>query len=270
MKRFEGKVVLVTGAASGIGRATVERIASEGGRMWCVDVVADAAEASSTRAVELGVEAGAHAAEAGAHAAEAGAHAAEAGAHAADVSDPEQCRAAVRACVERFGRLDALVNMAGIIQMGHSAEFPQDAWNRVLAVNLSGTFYMCQAAIPSLLASKGSIVNAASTTCFRATPYAAAYAASKGGILALTRTLAVEYGKQGLRVNAVAPGSIRTAMAAPPGFPEDADWKLIQRSMALTGQAGPETVASAIAYLASDDGLHVNGEYLTVDGATLA
>ena len=249
MKRFDNKVVLVTGAASGIGRAAVERIASEGGRLLCVDVVEDALVASAQRAGDVG---------------------GEGIAHPCDVSRVAQCQEAVAACLEHFGRLDALVNMAGILRMGHTAEFPPEQWQRVLDVNLSGTFYMCQAALPALLESKGNIVNAASAISFRTTPYAAAYAASKGGVLSLSRMLAVEYGPRGLRVNAVAPGSIDTPMSVPPGLPEDADYKLLQRSMALTGQAGPEVIAAAIAYLASDDARHVNGEHILIDGAATA
>ncbi|MDG2306925.1 MAG: SDR family NAD(P)-dependent oxidoreductase [Candidatus Binatia bacterium] len=249
MKRFENKVVLITGAASGIGRAAAERVASEGGRVFCVDVNADPLAGVVARVGELG---------------------GEGAAHGCDVSQAEACRATVAACVERFGRLDALVNMAGIIRMGHTESFSIETWQQVLNINLSGTFYMCQAAIPHLLEVKGNIVNAASSICFRATPYAAAYAASKGGILTMSRMLAVEFGKQGLRVNSVAPGQIDTPMAAPPGFPEDADFKIIQRSMALTGGEAPSVVAAAIAYLASEDAHHVNGEHILVDGATCA
>ena len=251
--RFDGKVVLVTGAAAGIGLATVERIASEGGSLFCVDVQAEAVEAAAKRAAELsrGEQAGA-------------------AARVCDVSDPEQCRATVEACVQRFGRLDALVNMAGILRMKHTEQVTPEEWNQILAVNLSGTFYMCQAALPHLLASRGNIVNAASTAAFAGTAYSAAYAASKGGIMSLTRTLAVEFGKQGLRVNAVSPGSITTAMFDPEGLPKDLDIDLLKRIMALDQPRGPETVASTIAFLASDDAAHVNGESVRVDGATLA
>ena len=254
--RFDGKVVLVTGAAAGIGFATVERVASEGGSLFCVDVQADGVEVAAKRAAELGGESGARTS--------------EAAARVCDVCDPKQCRAAVEACVQRFGHLDALVNMAGILRMKHTLEVTPEEWSRILAVNLSGTFYMCQAALPHLLESKGNIVNAASTAVFAGTAYAAAYAASKGGIMSLTRTLAVEYGKQGVRVNAVSPGSIKTAMFSPAGLPKDLDPDLIKRIMALDQPRGPETVAAAIAFLASGDAVHVNGESLRVDGATLA
>ncbi len=249
MKRFASKVVLITGAASGIGRAAAERIGSEGGRVFCVDVNAEPLADVVAKVDEVG---------------------GEGAAHVCDVTDVDACRATVAACLERFGRLDSLVNMAGIIQMGHTETFPPEMWKKVIDVNLSGHFYMCQAALPSLLEAKGNIVNAASSICFRATPYAAAYAASKGGILAMTRMLSVEYGKRGLRANCVAPGSIKTPMAAPAGIPEDADYDIIMRSMALTGPSGPEVIAAAIAYLASDDAHHVTGEHILVDGATCA
>lgn len=249
MHRFEDRVVLITGAASGIGRATAERIASEKGRVFCVDLNVDPLAEVVAKADEVG---------------------GEGALRACDVSDPDECRAAIDGCLDRFGRIDSLVNMAGMIRMGHTEDFPTELWRQVLDVNLSGTFYMCQAALPRLLEVAGNIVNAASSICFRATPYAAAYAASKGGILTLSRMLAVEFGKRGLRVNSVAPGQIDTPMGMPPGIPEDADFKIVQRSMALTGSAGPEVVAAAIAYLASDDARHVNGEHILVDGATCA
>ena len=249
LMRFEGKVALVTGAASGIGRATALRLAQEGASLLLTDVQAEALEATAKSATQLG---------------------ARAEAHAADVSDREACRASVATCIERYGRLDTLCNIAGILRMSHAHEISQEEWNLVLAVNLSGTFYMCQAALPHLLETKGSIVNTSSTAALAGTAYAAAYAASKGGVQALTRTLAVEYGKQGVRVNAVCPGSIKTPMSSRSALPEGMDFDLIKRIMALDEPRGPETVAAAIAFLASEDAVHVNGESIRVDGATLA
>ena len=112
--------------------------------------------------------------------------------------------------------------------------------------------------------------NTSSTAALAGTAYAAAYAASKGGVLALTHTLAVEYGKEGLRVNAVCPGSIKTPMASRSKLPENMDFELIRRVMALDKPRGPETVSGVIAFLASDDAAHVNGEGIRVDGATLS
>jgi meso-butanediol dehydrogenase/(S,S)-butanediol dehydrogenase/diacetyl reductase len=143
-------------------------------------------------------------------------------------------------------------------------------WDQVLAINLTGTFTFCRAAIPALLDSRGNIVNVSSTAALAGAAWSAAYAASKGGVLALTRTIAVEYAKQGLRCNAVCPGSITTPITKDFGFPEGGDFKLVERMMAIDKPRGPETVAAAIAYLASDDAAHVNGEDIRVDGGTLS
>ncbi len=249
MRRFEDKVVLVTGAASGIGRATVERLAREGAKLLCVDVQAEAVEAAAKAVAELG---------------------AEAETRVCDVSSPEQTAAAVQACVDRFGRLDVLCNIAGILRFDHVEDLSVENWNRILAVNLTGTFLMCKAALPHLLESRGNIVNTSSTAALAGLAYGAAYGASKAGVLGLTYALAVEYGRKGLRANAVCPGSITTPMTQNVAFPSDPDPKLIRRVMALDKPRGPETVAGVIAMLASEDGAHINGEEIRVDGGTLA
>jgi NAD(P)-dependent dehydrogenase (short-subunit alcohol dehydrogenase family) len=250
MRRFEDRSVLVTGAASGIGRATVERIAREGGRVFCADVQSEAVEAAAKHARELG---------------------AEAEARVCDVSDEAAVNATVAACVERFGGLHALCHVAGILRFAHTHEMPFDDWRRIQAVNADGTFLVCRAVLPHLVASGGNIVNVSSVAAKAGLAYGAAYAASKGAVLALTKALAVEYGKQGVRANSVCPGSIKTPMTAGgAGLPKDADMKLVMRQMALDRARGPETVASVIAFLASDDAAHINGEDILVDGGTLA
>jgi meso-butanediol dehydrogenase / (S,S)-butanediol dehydrogenase / diacetyl reductase len=250
MRRFEDKVVFITGAASGIGRATVERIASEGGRVFCVDVQAEAVEAAAKQAAALG---------------------AQSESRVCDVSNEDAVNSAVAACVERFGRLDAVCHIAGILRFSHFHEMTFALWRQVQAVNADGTFLVCRAAIPHLLASKGNIVNVSSVAAKAGLPYGAAYAASKGAVLSFTKTLAVEYGKKGVRVNSVCPGSIKTPMSAGgAGLPKDADMKLVMRQMPLDQARGPETVASLIAFLASQDAAHINGVDVLVDGGTLA
>lgn len=249
MKRFEGKVAFVTGAAAGIGRATALRLASEGASLYLVDVATEGLEETAKLCEEAG---------------------AAVGSSRCDVTSEQDVRSTVAACVERFGRLDTLCNIAGILLLDHFTNITADQFRRVLEVNLVGTFILCQAALPHLLESKGNIVNTSSTSALAGVPYGAAYGTSKGGVSALTRTLAVEFGKQGLRCNAVNPGSILTAMAGPGVIPEDADMKLVARAMPLDRARGPETVAAAIAMLASDDASHINGEELRVDGGTLA
>jgi len=163
-----------------------------------------------------------------------------------------------------------LANVAGILRTANTHEHSLEVWDQVIAVNLTGTFLCCRAAIPALLDSGGNIVNVSSTAALAGHPWAAAYSASKGGVLALTRTIAVEYGKRGLRCNAVCPGSIKTPITNDFEFPEGADTDLVRRIMSLGKPRGPETVAAAIAFLASDDAVHINGEDVRVDGATLS
>jgi len=247
MRRFEDKVVLVTGAASGIGRASAIRMAEEGAAVFCTDVQQETLRETVEQAAKLG---------------------GEAEARLCDVSRPEDVRATVAACVERFGKLDSLCNVAGILRMDNFHELALEDWNRVLAVNLTGTMLMCQAALPHLLATSGNIVNVCSTSALAGLPWGTAYAASKGGLLAFTRALAIEYGRKGLRVNAVCPGSVTTPMAANARLPEGFDNTLIQRVMPLDKARGPETVAGVIAMLASEDAAHINGEHIRVDGGT--
>jgi meso-butanediol dehydrogenase/(S,S)-butanediol dehydrogenase/diacetyl reductase len=238
--RFEGKVALVTGAASGIGRATVERLLAEGASVVALDV---RPVAEHERVAGL----------------------------VGSVADPAVAEAAVAMAVERFGGLHAVANVAGILRTANLHEHSLETWEQVLAVNLTGTFLVCKAAIPVLLdGGGGAIVNTASTAAHAGQAWAAAYAASKGGVLAFTRVLAVEYAKRGIRANTVSPGSIDTPITGDFDFPEGADMKLVHRSMSITKPGGPEVVAAAIAYLASDDADHVNGTDLRVDGATLS
>ncbi len=249
MRRFDGKVAFVTGAAAGIGRATALRLASEGASLFVIDLAQDGLEETAKLCEELGAEV----------------------AHArCDVTREAEVRATVQACVDRFGRLDALCNIAGIILLQHFEKLTVEQFRRVLEVNLVGTFMLCQAALPHLLATRGAIVNTSSTSALAGLPYGSAYGTSKGGVSALTRTLAVEFGKQGLRCNAVNPGSIQTAMSGGGILPEDADMRLMARTMSLSKPMGPEVVAGVIAMLASDDGIHINGEEIRVDGGTLA
>jgi NAD(P)-dependent dehydrogenase (short-subunit alcohol dehydrogenase family) len=255
LERFTDRVVIVTGAASGIGRATAARLAAEGARVLASDVVADAL-AESVRDANAGAAPGG-----------------EVVAHVADISDEAQAAGTVTAAVERWGRLDALCNIAGMLRTVRTHECDLDTWDRVIGVNLTGTFLMCRAALPHLLESRGAIVNAASTSSFFGHPWMAAYASSKGAIAALTQTLAVEYAPAGVRVNAIAPGSVTSGITSNVEFPDDLtkeESRLVRRIMSPTGFGEPADVAAVVALLASDDGRHMTGEVVRIDGGTHA
>ena len=249
MNRFAGKVALVTGAASGIGRATALRLASEGARVFATDII-DAALAEAVAAIAAG--------------------GGEAVAHRLDVADPAACRDAVAAAVARFGQLDVLCNVAGILQWGHVTDISEADWNRIVAINLSSVFFLSQAAIPHLLATRGVIVNMASAAAVRGQAYTSPYCATKAAVVALTKSMAVEYAKRGLRVVALAPGGVKTPLATAVTFPDDFDVALIQKLMPLTEMAEPEEIAAAVAYLASPEARYVNGAILSIDGAQTA
>jgi meso-butanediol dehydrogenase / (S,S)-butanediol dehydrogenase / diacetyl reductase len=247
--RFEGRAVLLTGAASGIGRATAIRLASEGARIFACDV--DKQKLDETVAA-ITAAGGA------------------AAAHPLDVSDPVACREAVAAAVARFHQLDVLCNIAGVMCWGHVPEISEAEWNRVVAVNLSGVFFLCQAAIPHLLESRGVIVNMASAAGIKGQAYTLPYSVTKAGVISLTKCLALEYGKRGLRAVAVAPGGVKTPLTAQTRFPAGADMTLIHKMMSLAPLAEPEEIAAAVAYLASDEARFVNGAVLSIDGAQTA
>ncbi len=249
--RLAEKVALVTGAASGIGEATARRLAAEGARVWCADLDA----AGCGRTAEAIRAAGG-----------------EAVAQRCDVTDPGTCAATVAGAVEAFGRLDVLCNVAGVALYNHATEVSDADWSRILAVNLSGVFYMCRAAIPHLLESRGNVVNLASAAGLVGVAYASAYCASKGGVVMLTRSLAVEYAHRGLRVNCVCPGGVDTPMARGFAPPPDAKSGLIKRMMGLTEfpLARPEEIAAVVAHLASDEARFVTGAAWSIDGGQVA
>jgi meso-butanediol dehydrogenase/(S,S)-butanediol dehydrogenase/diacetyl reductase len=248
-QRFDGRAALVTGGASGIGRATALRLAGEGAAVVAVDVNAGSLATLPEEAEGLS-----------------GSIATRPG----DVSSEEGVKTMVADAVRHLGRLDVVANVAGVLSFSHTHELTLEEWNRLLTVNLTGTFLVCREALPHLLGGGGCIVNLASTAAHKGQPWATAYVASKGGVLALTRALAVEYAAQGLRVNSISPGAIDTPITSAFHLPEGADFSLISRVTPLGKFGTPEGIASAIAYVASDEASHMNGADVLIDGATLA
>ena len=172
--------------------------------------------------------------------------------------------------VERFGRLDVLASVAGVLRAGHATDFTPDEYRLVMAVNLDAPFFLAQAAIPHLLEVGGNIVNVASNAGLQGVPYVLPYSVSKGGVVQLTRSLAAEYLKAPLRVKAVAPAGTRTNLAAAARFPDDVDADLAGRMFGLRGLTEPDEVASVVGYLLSDVAAGVTGTTLTVDAGSTA
>jgi meso-butanediol dehydrogenase/(S,S)-butanediol dehydrogenase/diacetyl reductase len=239
--RFDGQVALVTGAGSGIGRAITVRLCEEGASVFAVDV--DPVGLGVTEELAPGSLV----------------------TQVADLADPDACAAAVAACVERFGRLDVLGNVAGIYVATHTTAMTREQYRHVMAVNLDACFFLAQAAIPHLLETDGSIVNIASNAGLQGVPYSAAYCMSKGGLIQLTRSLAVEFLKTRLRVNAIAPAGTNTNIAATASFPSDMDHDLARRMGGLRGLAEPEEVAALFSFLASDEARSITGAVYTID-----
>jgi NAD(P)-dependent dehydrogenase (short-subunit alcohol dehydrogenase family) len=234
--RFEGKRALVSGAAGGIGRATVELLAEEGAAVVGVDL----REAHGVRSC--------------------------------DVSDPASVRAAVEAAADELGGLDVLVNVAGIDQFRRFEDLDVEIWERHLGVNLTGPMLMSHAALPHLRASRGNIVTIASIAGLRAQPYQAAYCASKGGVIMLMKSLALELHADGIRVNTVCPGGVETDLpmtAAAEHADSTLDWGLLTETAGgRYGFMPPRDIADAVAYLASDAAASVTGAVLSVDRGT--
>ncbi|WP_312676176.1 SDR family NAD(P)-dependent oxidoreductase [Microbacterium sp.] len=240
--RFAGKTVIVTGAASGIGRATASRVAREGGRVVAVDVSADrlAEFASSLTDAEVITVAG-------------------------DITQQESIDAIVAAAGER---IDALANVAGINDDFSPLHETTDAmWDRVMGVNVTGAFKLTRAVLPAMVAAgAGSVVNIASEAGLRGSASGNAYTTSKHAVIGLTRSAAFMYGPQGIRVNAVAPGGVATGIPFPPHVSEAGQARLQPFQASIPTLATAEQLAASITFLLSDDGVNLNGVVLPSDG----
>jgi meso-butanediol dehydrogenase/(S,S)-butanediol dehydrogenase/diacetyl reductase len=249
MNRFENKVALITGAGSGIGRATAIRLAQEGASVMLADINADSLvetaglmPAGTTNAQGV-----------------------------LDVADPVQCQQIVEQTVTTFGQLDVLCNIAGIALSKHLTDITVAEWKRVVDINLNGVFYLCQAAIPHLITSKGNIINMSSSAGREGQAYHSVYCATKAAVLMLSKSLAVEYCKQGVRANAICPGGVVTPLTLNFSIPDDADPGLFSRMLPLIEpMAEAEEIAAAVAYLASDEARFVTGIEFAIDGGQTA
>ncbi|VVE69995.1 2,5-dichloro-2,5-cyclohexadiene-1,4-diol dehydrogenase [Pandoraea captiosa] len=249
---FAGKVVLVTGAASGIGRAVSAAFANEGATVVVADMQVDAGEQVVADLRSRGTDASFF---------------------RADVSDPQACLALVGHIRKHYGRLDAACNNAGIADgptPPATHEVPVEHWRRMIDIDLSGVFYCLQAELPLMLETGGgAIVNTASLQSYISFPRTAAYTAAKHGVLGLTKTVAKEYGAQGIRCNAVAPGIVDTPLTH--DILVDQRWRnVLEEKIPLGRTATPEDIARVMVWLCSPASEYVNGACLPVDGGFLA
>ncbi len=247
MFNLDGKVALVTGAASGIGNATAKMYVEAGASVVIADLDQGAVDAV---AAELGDQSFGV---------------------ACNVADGPSANAAVAATVEKFGRLDVLCNIAGILRFKNTHEVTDEEWDLVIDVNLGGTFKMTRAALSVFLEQgSGSIINTTSSAAFRASAWASAYGASKSGVLGFTKAIAVEYGRQGIRCNCVAPAGVKTPMIDDFALPDGGDFSLVERIMAFDGGLDARDLAGTFVFLGSDEADRINGTCISVDDAMLA
>jgi NAD(P)-dependent dehydrogenase (short-subunit alcohol dehydrogenase family) len=246
-RRFEGRVLFATGGGSGLAAASAARFAAEGGRVAVVDLDgARAADVASELEGSIGIE--------------------------CDVANESSVVAAVADARRRLGRIDCVFNAAGIVQFAPLEEITLDDWNRMLAVHLTGTFLVCRTTLPVLReAGGGSIVNVASTAALLARRNLAAYAAAKGGIIAFSRQLALETAADNIRVNVVAPGSVRTPMTAPVYAVAGVGDGRPPRPQSIQERiAEPEEIAATVCFLLSDDASFFTASMLVPDGGATA
>lgn len=245
--RFSGKRVVVTGAASGIGRATARLFATEGAELTIADInEAGLAEtAGMIEGTPLVVP--------------------------YDAADWDSCRALIAAAAARGG-IDVLANVAGMLGWGPTLDFDEARFEKIIRVNLTSVYCLCRAALPHLIETRGNIVNTASTAALQGIAYTVAYAASKHGVMGVTKSLAIEFASKGVRVNAVAPGHVDTPMgnSAPPEG--EVDWSLVMRNAPklAEGTCAPSDIAETIAFIASDQARKMTGTIINVDGGQLA
>ena len=250
-KRFEGKVAVVTGGASGIGAATVRRFVEEGARVLIADLQGEAAE---QLALELGASTDAEVA----------------APYELDVTDLGAVEAMMAEAANRFGKIDIVFNNAGIGSIGRIDEIDVEHWHRVIDVDLNAVFYGCRAALPHLRANGGgAIVNTASISGLFGDWGLPAYNAAKGAVMNLTRTLAADHARDNIRVNAVCPGGVETAMTESLAQSRRAQQQY-ERLVPMARMGLAHEIASAVAFLASDDASYVTGHGLVVDGGVTA
>jgi len=248
MAELSGKVVAMTGAASGIGRATAKELVASGALVVAGDLNEAGLAEVATEVAELP---------------------GKLTVVKCDVTHEDDVKALIARAVSEHGRLDGLVNVAGIGGFAHTHQTSIEHWNRFISINLTGTFATTLHALPHLIETKGAVVNIASQAAMKAHPYAAAYCASKGGVLMMTKALALEYAAKGVRFNAVCPGGIKTPILKDFAPLPDGDMSLLMRISPPMQRFGrPHEVGKLVAYLLSADASYITGESIIIDGGS--
>lgn len=249
MTRFTDKVAYLTGVASGVGRSTAIRLAAEGAAVFGVDVdesgMAETAQTVRDAGGTITIR-------------------------RVDVTAVDQIRESVSECASAFGGVDIVGNIAGIARQHHLADVTEADWDLMNAINLKGPFFIAQATMPHLIERSGSLINIASNAGLIGQAYTTPYCATKGGIVNLTRALAMEFVKTGVRINAIAPGGIDTPLVHNFELADDIDFSLMQNHIGYRPPSSPEQIAAFFAFLASDDAANIHGSILSADGGLTA
>ncbi len=249
MKRFDDKTALLTGVASGVGRATAHRLAAEGARVYGLDVNVEGM-AETRAAVEAGGGVMAT--------------------RDTDVRSVAECHAAVAECVAEFGGVDIVGNIAGIASQRHVHQVTEEGWDQMFDINVKGMFFLTQAALPHVLEAEGSIINIASNAGLMGQAYTVPYCATKGAVVNMTRALAMEFVKQPIRINAIAPGGIDTPLVHNFEIQPDVDFDLMQPYMGFRKASSPEQIAGLFAFMASEEAANIHGSIISADGGLTA